>query len=153
MEGPVELLNHLHVAVEGMDDLFKWGKLLLEILRSPEGIQHLSHWYWESLVEISIPLSRSLRGELAYSPQTTMFLSEAQEWSKLECWMVWPPGARGATEEDLDYSMLLLFRQLPGASQQLERRMERWSQQYSWNHIPESFQRHCEQAHEAVRVS
>ena len=155
VKGLVELLNHLYVTVDEMDDLLKWGTLLLEILRTPEGVQDLSYWYWESLVEISMPLSRSLRRELVYSPQTTTFLSEAQEWSKLECWMgtvwmVWPPGARGTTEEDLEYSMELLFRQRPRAIQQLEQWMERWRREYSWNNVPEAFQRLCREAHETA---
>jgi hypothetical protein len=62
----------------------------------------------------------------------TKSLIEAQEWGKLECWIgiVWmfsgSPGAVGMTEEDLENSMLLLFRQRPGAAQRLgvDRTME-----------------------------
>ena len=69
---------------------------------------------------ISEPWPGSSR--IAYSPQITTLLTEAQEWNKLECWvgvvwMAWPPGT---TEEDLDRSMVLLFRQRPGALQKLE---------------------------------
>jgi hypothetical protein len=93
--------------------------------------------------------------EIAYNPQTITFLTEAQEWSKLEywmgvVWMVWPPGSGGITEEDLDHSMLLLCRQRPGAVQKLEQWMERWGERID-NDIPESFKRICKQAQEAAQ--
>jgi hypothetical protein len=84
-----------------------WAKLLLDTLQSSKGTQHLSHWYWELLVELAILESQRLRNvTLPTVPQTMKFLTEAQEWSKLECWMgtvwmVWPPGDGGITEEDL----------------------------------------------------
>ena len=151
----IELLNHLHVAVEDMDDKFKWAKLLLDTFRSSEGARHLSHWHWESLTELAISESRWLRDVSTYDSQIMKFLTEAQEWSKLECWvgtvwMVWPPGVGGPAEEDLDRSMLALFCRRRGASQRLGRWTERWSQENGGD-IPESFQRICEQAHEAAQ--
>ena len=155
MDRFIELLNRLHVTVEDMDDLLKWAKLLLEVLQTSEGAQRLSCWYWELLVELAILLPWLPRGKLVYSAQAVIFLSEAQEWSKLECWMgtvwmVWPPEAGGMTEEDFDCMMVLLFRQRPGASQKLEQWMERWSQKRGRD-IPESFRRLCKRAHEAAR--
>ena len=155
VEGFIELLNHLHVTVEDMDNKFHWAKHLLETFRTPEGIQRLSHWYWELLVELAISLPWFLDDGLAYSPQITIFLTEAQEWSKLECWlgtvwMVWPPGADGTIEEDLDRLMVLLFRQKPGAFQKLGQWMKRWSQKNSED-IPESFKRICKRACEAAQ--
>ena len=96
-----------------------------------------------------------MRGFLTYSPQITTSLTEAQEWDKLECWMgtvwvAWPPEADGIKEEDLSRTMLLLFRQRPGAAQKLEQWMERWSQQHGED-IPESFQQICKQAYEAAQ--
>jgi len=151
----VELLNHLHVTVEDMDRGVDWAILLLDTIQSSERTQHLSHWCWELLVELMISESQLQEHEIAYNPRILTFLTEAQEWSKLECWigtvwMVWPPGAGGTTEEDLDRSMVLLFRQRPGAAQKLEQWMERWSRG-PINHVPESFQRICKQAHEVVQ--
>jgi hypothetical protein len=151
----VGLLNHLRVTVEDMDYDIKWGELLLETLQTSEGAQHLSNWYWELLVELQLR-SRPLQDTFFYRPQIAMFLVEAQEWSKLECWMatiwmVWPPEVGGITEEDLGRSMLLLFQQRPGAFQKLEQWMERWSQE-TGKDTPESFQRICRQAREAVRL-
>jgi len=154
VERLIELLNHLHVTLEDMIFRAKWATILANILQTSKGLQLLSHWYWELLVELSISQPRSLWG-VTYNPQTMIFLTEAQEWSKLECWMgtvwmIWPPEAYGITEEDLSYSMLLLLRQRPGALQKLEQWMERRSQEKSEN-IPESFQRICKQAQEAAR--
>jgi len=165
VERLVELLNHLHVTVEDMVRSRPWGRFLVNILQTSEGTQLLSHWYWELLVELVVSQSVELRCEapynphtmpfLAYKPQITAFLTGAQEWSKLECWMgtvwiSWPPEADGITEKDLSCSMLLLFRQRPGALQKLEQWMERWSQVTSKN-IPESFQRICKQVQEAAQ--
>ena len=105
-------------------------------------------------MEVTILFPRPLGDGAAYDPQITAFLAEAQEWRKLECWMavvwmVWPPGAGGITE-DLEHSMLLLFRQQPGVAQKLEQWMERWSQA-NREEIPDSFQRICERAREAAR--
>ena len=91
MERLIQLLNHLRVTVEDVDRESGWLRLLLEILQSTEAAQHLSHWYWELLVELAISKSWSLEGEIAYTPQIITFLTEAQEWGKLECWIgtVW----------------------------------------------------------------
>jgi hypothetical protein len=121
----------------------------------PEGAQHLSHWYWELLVDLTISLPWLLQDRPAYSPRITEFLTGAQEWSKLEywigiVWMLWPPGAGGMTREDVEDSTRLLFRQRPGAIQKLEQWMERWSRG-PVNHIPDSFRLVCEQARGAAR--
>ena len=161
VEGFTDLLNHLSVTVEDMDNKFHWVIILLDFLQSPKGVQHLSRWYWKLLVElvISIPCTWPLRYELrvAYSPQITTSLTETQEWGKLECWMgivwmLWPPGPGRMTEEDFDRTMPLLFHQRPGAAQNLKQWMDRWSQICNM-YVPESFQRICKQAHEAARLN
>ena len=149
-----ELLNHLHVTTEDIDDRFRWAYLLLDTVDSSEGAQHLSHCYWELLVEFATWLTHALR-KIPYSPQTATFLTETQDWSKLECWMgvvwmVWPPEAGGIAEEDLCHLTLLLFRQRPRAAQRLEQWMEWWSQQRGRD-IPESFRRICGQVREAIQ--
>jgi len=143
------LLDHLHVTVEDVEYSYQWFSFLLVNLQTSEEPQHLSHWYWELLVELTISWSLPLG---VYDRRIVTFLAEAREWSKLECWMgtvcmLWPPEANGITEEDLGRSILLLFRQRPGAFQRLEQWMERWSQMIDKS-IPESFKRICKQAQE-----
>ena len=153
VEKLIELLDHLHVTVEDVDEGYKWMPLLLDVIRSPEGTQRLSHFYWKLLVELAV-LTQQPRSEVTYNPAITETLVEAQEWGKLECWIgvVWmlSRGAEGRTEEDLENSMLLLFRQRPGAAQKLEDWIERWSRQGKKD-IPESFEQTCKRAHEAVQ--
>jgi len=149
----VGLLNYLHVTVVDMDYQSEWLGLLLATLQTLEGAQHLSHWYWELLVELA--LSWSLRLSVIYDRRIATFLAEAQEWSKLECWMgivwlLWPPENDRIMEEDLEHLILLLFRQRPGAFEKLERWMERWSQIRNKS-VPESFQRICKQAQEVAQ--
>ena len=151
----IKLLNHLHVAVEDMDEKFEWAKLLLDTLQSSEGARHLSHRYWELLTELAVSQSRWLRDVSTYDPQIMESLTEVQEWSKLECWVgtvwiMWPSGVGGPAEEDLGRSMLSLFCRRRGASRRLGQWMERWSQK-NGEDIPESFQRICKQAHEAAQ--
>ena len=152
----IELLDHLRVAVEDMGWEYNWVLLLLDVIRSSEGIQYLSHWYWELLVELKISNPRWLISRFLYRPTITKSLIEAQEWGKLECWIgiVWmfsnSRGVVGVTEEDLESSMLLLFRQRPGAAQKVEGWMERWSQERKED-VPESFRRIFERAHGAAR--
>jgi len=150
----VELLNHLHIAAEDMARFPLRVRFLADILQTSEVTPLLSHSYWELLVELAISWSWLLE-EVTYHPQTMISLTEAQEWSKLErwigtVWMLWPPEADGITEEDLSCSILLLFRQRPGAFQKLGQWMERWSQQ-TGEDTPESFQRICKQAREAAQ--
>ena len=148
----IELLNHLHVTVEDMDDQFAWATLLVDTI---ERNNHLSQWYWELLVELAITWSWRLGLDFAQGMQTITSLTEAKEWSKLECWMgiVWilsPQKANAMAEGDMGQSMLLLFRQRPGAVQKLEQWMERWDQREDVE-IPESFKHICQQAHEATQ--
>ena len=154
----IELLNRLRVTVVDMEQKDKWAKLLLDILQFSDEAQSLSHWFWELLVEVAPSWSEWLRCRLPvpYNPRITKFLVQAQEWSKLECWMgtvwmVWPPGVDGITGEDIDHLMLLLFRQRPGAAHKLERWMERWSQECGKD-IPKSFRRICKRAHRATQL-
>jgi len=154
VERLIELLNHLHVTTEDMDSESRWAELFLETFQTPEGAQRLSDQYLELLVELKISFPWILRPPPAYNPQITTFITEAQEWSKLEywigiVWMTWPPGAGGETEEGLDDSTLLLFRQRPEAVQKLEKWMERRYRTH--DNIPQPFKRICTQAHEAAQ--
>ena len=149
----IELLDHLRVTVKDTEVKVRWMSLLFDVIRSSEGAQHLSYWYWELLVELAISEPRWLISRF-YHPTTTKSLIEAQEWGKLECWIgiVWmsSSGAEDRAEEDLENLMALLFRQRPDAVQKLEEWIERWSQKYKTD-IPELFERTCKRAHEEAQ--
>ena len=150
----VGLLNHLHVTFKDTKNPLRWTMLLLDTLRSSEAIQHLSLYYWELLVELTILIPPS-RNQLSYNPQITISLTEAQEWDKLECWIkticiVWLSWDVRTMEEDLERAMLMLFRKRPGAFQGLKTWVERWGGGW-YNDVPEIFKRIRNQASEAAQ--
>ena len=153
VEKLVELLDHLHVTVEEMTFKVGWASLLLGVIRSSEGTQLLSDWYWGLLAELAVLVWRWLGSEVIPGLRIAKSLIEAEEWVKLESWIgiVWVhSGSAGIMEEGLDHPTLLLFRQRPGAARRLEQWMERWSQRFRKD-VPESLRRILTQAHEAVQ--
>ena len=149
----IEFLNHLHVTTADMDDMSSWAKLLSGAIQSSEEPQHLSHWYWELLVELAV-VTHSVVINPMDGLKTTKYLIKVKEWSKLERWMgiVWMllPKDADPTEEDFGHSMTLLFCERPGAAQKLEQWMDRWDQE-PYHTIPESFQRIHGEAREAAQ--
>ena len=146
----VGLLNYLCVRVEDMDNKFEWIPLLVDTIQSSVGAQRLSNRFWELLVEL-IPQTWGVGA--AYNPQVVASLLDGEEWDKLECWigviwMAWPPETDEMVE-DLRRVMVSLFRQRPGAAEKLKGWMEQWSQNERRD-VPESFQRACEETHEAA---
>ena len=172
----IELLNQLHVTFEEMPKTTVWSSLLLDVIRSPVGIQRLPDRYWELLVELVVSASRRWGFGVPDMLKIARSLIEAEEWDKLERWIgiVWmsPKSeeitkegmssvSEGITEEDLGHSTLLLFRHRPGAAQRLEQLIERWSREWEED-IPgwiqsrltltrEALQRILAQAHEAIQ--
>ena len=155
VEKLVELLNHLNVTVEDMDAEHRCTSLLLDVIQSSEGTQHLSHWYWELLAKLTVSMSWPTGYRITHGQEITKSLIEVQEWSKLECWIgiIWagykPLSDLEITEEDLENSMVLLFRQRPGAVQKLERLMEDRSL-YQLEQFEQSFKRAREAAQRLV---
>ena len=170
VEELIELLNQLHVTSEEVSNTFAWSSLLLDVIRSPVGIQRLPDRYWELLVELAISASRYWGFEDPDRLKIARSLIEAEEWDKLERWIgiVWMSSVpAGITEEDIEHPTLLLFRHRPGAAQRLEQLIERWSREWGkdprWGKdIPEwaqsrvtltreALQRILARAHEAVQ--
>ena len=154
VEKLIELLDHLLVTADEMGYGFQWASLLLDVIPSSKGAQRLSHWYWESLVELVVSELGWLGSRLTDIPglEVTKSLIEAQEWDKLECWVRigWVLSeSAGITKEDVEHSTLLLLHQRPGATQRLEQWMEKWSQQHEKT-IPESFQQILTRAHDVA---
>ena len=151
----VGLLNDLGIGVEDVDNKGGWVLLLLDVIKSSEGIQRLSKRCWELLGELTVSWSWML-GASIWSSHVMTLLEGGQEWDKLECWvgvvwMLWPPTAGGATEENVERVMSSLFRRRPDAIRKLEQRMERWSEKNDYD-VPELFQRICARARsEAAR--
>ena len=155
VEQLVGLLDDLGARVEDIDNKGGWVLLLLDVVKSSEGIQRLSHQHWRLLGELTISCSWML-GANSWSSHVTTLLEGGQEWDKLECWMgviwmLWPPKTGGAAEEDIERVMLLLFRRRPDAIRKLTQRIERRCEKNDYD-IPESFQGICGRARsEAAR--
>jgi len=138
----IEFLNHLHATTKDIDDGSRWARLLVGIIQSSKEPQRLSDSYWELLTELAV-VSQWLIIDPTNSLQTTTSLIEAEEWSKLECWMgiVWMllPEEADPREGNLGDSMTLLFHQRPKAVQKLEQWIEQWGREHH-NRVPRLFQ-------------
>jgi hypothetical protein len=142
-------LNHLRISVEDIDSPHIWIPILVEIVQSAEGVQHLAVQVWGLLAELTTSCSRLFENWTTYNPLVTDFLLDAQEWEKLECWLgvvwtVWLPET-GDVTENIKSATNLLFRQKPDAVGKLSRWIGRWSEKER-KAIAMSFQEICEQA-------
>jgi len=149
VQGFCRLLDCLCASGEDVDDKGVWAKILLDTIQSSDGIRHLSHPHWETLVEFLILESQLLEG-VSCGPCMTTTLERDHGWDRLECWLgvvwiAWPPEAGSTAEEDVRRVMLTLFRQRPGAIPKLERWIGRWSVNHG-KAVPENFRQICEQA-------
>ena len=145
----VELLNRLHIEIQDVmvpSRYTTWTRVLLKIVRSPEGVRHLAVQSWELLAN----LATSGFSSTTYKPDVMAFLLEAEEWDKLECWMgvVWMVWSTrpGITVKDLEHATALLFHHRPSSVNKLTGWMERWSKECNAD-VPEAFQQICERAH------
>jgi len=150
VEGFIGLLNDLQVNIkEVIGSGYHWAKLLLVTIQTSEGIQHLSHSYWDLLVEFTIFYLQYLE-DITYSPHVMASLKEVGEWDKLECWigivwMLYPPEGGKTEEEELRHTTLSLFHKKPDAIHKLMQWMERCA--HGQRPIPGSFQQIYEQMH------
>ena len=153
-EGAVELLNHLYVGIEDIDDRDRWGSIFLEVIQSPEGFRRLATHSWELLMELKVKLSWTERKDIvARHPHITDNILLSQQWDKLECWvgLVWmsSPIPESAMES-LKRAMASLFRQRPEAVLKLTEWLERCLIE-GRKGVPESFREICKQMHETRR--
>ena len=122
------LLDFLGVSIDDMESKGNWLKLLLHVVRSPEGCQFLPHPYWELMVELSIAADESWfqNNPIDDDLQVMSFLGEERD--KLERWsgFFWlrrRPKTNTTSADskvDLEHVMLSLFDQRPKAVQKLE---------------------------------
>ena len=136
----VESLNCLRIGSGDLEDFGsgdKWSAMLLKIVQSTKGAQHLAVQSWEFLAEIA---TDRYSGGATYNPDVTTSFLDGKEWDKLECWMsivwmVWPPEP-GNVAKELEDATEVLEKERPGS---IQKRMERWSE-INRRDLPESFQ-------------
>ena len=82
------LLNRLDVSVGDLEDENQWHLLLVEAIRSPMGENLTSH-YWHLLDELVSTKELDWDGSFGMRDVEVMrLLEEAEDWEKLEAWMV-----------------------------------------------------------------
>jgi hypothetical protein len=118
------LLNNLKVSVgEAGDAGQAWMQLLIYVLLTPTGQERLSSHYWLLLGSLISVLPQC---HFADDRQTDLMksLEEAQDWEKLETWMlvVWWSRCRfdSVPIQDIERATLTLFRQRPSAIPRFE---------------------------------
>ena len=118
------LLDRLNVGVADIMLRKDWLRLLLYIVRSPEGRRSLSYPYWEFMVELADYVEWFRDASTDYDLKIMFSLEEEEEWDKLECWsgLVWSQRSLkiDTITEDLERATLSLLRQRPGALRKLQ---------------------------------
>ena len=117
----VHLLNHLNVDVDDMEKEDGWPQLLVGLLCSPTGLESLSSHYWHLLDKLALARhqidSTSYHVDSASCRTVTRSLEEAEDWEKLEVWMliVWQSIPWFESVEDFEGVTLKLLLQQPSA--------------------------------------
>ena len=105
--GIVQLLNHLNVGVDDMVERSVWAQLLAEVICLPAGLESLSSHYWCLLDNLTSGVMCSWTHELCDVVMVMGLLEKAEDWEKLEIWMVivwqslpiWKPTPMGDIEQ------------------------------------------------------
>ena len=115
----VHLLNPLNVDVNDMVKKLVWMEVLVRAICLPTGPENLSPHYWHLLDKLE--LHRDFSGTAGLqSVEVMRSLREAEDWEKLEVWMVivWqslPESTPVPTMEDVEQVTLKLLLQQPSA--------------------------------------
>jgi hypothetical protein len=89
----VHLLNRLKVSTDDVKDGKEWIRLLVGVIRSLPGLERLSLHHWDLLYKLML-VTEIAGGFLPRDVEVMKSLEEAEEWEKLEVWVVtmwWPP--------------------------------------------------------------
>ena len=87
-----QLLDHLRVAVEDMDDKDEGVLLLLDVVRSSRETQRSPHWCWELTVErtismLSPPNAGAMTGENLSHSMVLLFRNQPNTTQEFKSWM------------------------------------------------------------------
>jgi hypothetical protein len=146
------LLNNLEVGVgEAGDAGREWMGLLIYVLLMPMGQERLSSHYW-FLLENLISTVHQMRSAEDRQTEAMKSLEEAQDWEKLETWMlvVWwsKYNSDPVPIQDIERATLTLFRQRPSAIPRFENILENRTQiRFSslFNEYEDVLRRICDQ--------
>ena len=126
----VHLLNRLDVDVDDMARRDVWEQLLVDVIRTPAGLENVSSHYWRLLGELTLVASLVTPGPR--DVEVMRSFETAEDWEKLEVWMVvvWLSLSGSAPEpvmEDVKRVTLNLFSRRPSAPPRFEALCERGS--------------------------
>jgi hypothetical protein len=148
----VHLLNNLEFGVDdtGGEDWRLLG-LVTGVLQSSVGQGYLSSHYWLLLRSLIFMGPSSHPGIVVNEGVVMKSLEEAQDWDKLETWMlfVWWSWCSRSREGDIERITLTLFRQRPSAVPKFELLYEKCRRPNShclFNVHKDEFRRICDQA-------
>ena len=111
------LLNHLNVSMDDIEDSYTWAEFLMDVICSPLGLGGLPIHYWH-LLEGILPALRFYTDHLLVVVRP---LEEAEDWEKLEAWLVivWQNNPVDDLE-NLKQETLKLLQQRPSALPRFE---------------------------------
>ena len=114
------LLHNLGVGMGEVDDAEEWMCMLIGVLRSPVGQEHLSSHYWLLLRDL-VPMAPPPHIHWDREAEIMKSLEEAQDWEKLEIWMLilwWAEYVYSGSDvlapnpiQDIKQATLILFQQ------------------------------------------
>ena len=117
----IRLLNRLDVDMDDEVAKREWGKLLVDVICSPAGPKSLSPHYWRLLGKLLlfVPLHED---PAPHTMEVMRSLEEAEDWEKLEIWMViaWQSQPLPQVEEDVGQVIHKLLLRRPSALPRLE---------------------------------
>jgi len=119
----IRLLNCLDVNVDDMEDIGTWAGLLVDVICSPAGHNGLSIHYWHLLGG----LAWAWYFPTAHAMEVVRSLEGAENWEKLEVWMVvmWQHNPSGHLER-FKQGTLKLLQQRPSTLPRFESFSRPW---------------------------
>ena len=120
----VQLLNHLNLCMDDMGERPRetWAEALVDAICSPTGLENLSPHYWRVLDELGgasgMGVGFGFYGkDFEYFDAVTKSFEEAEDWEKLEVWMLIKWGSLQLSEsaEDAGRATLKLLLRRPSA--------------------------------------
>jgi hypothetical protein len=125
------LLNRLNIGIEDVVEKEVWGTPLAAMICLPTGLESLSTHYWCLLDKLAVGTD-FLRSPGLRSVEVMRSLKEAEDWEKLEIWMVvvWQSLSSSTPTpmmEDIERVTLKLFSRRPSAPQKFETLYEQGS--------------------------
>ena len=83
----IHLLNYLEIDVDDVGDKHRWVLLLVEVIRSPGGLEALSFHHW-CLLDRLISVTNHVLPLALHDVELRRSLEGAEYWEKMEVWMV-----------------------------------------------------------------